>query len=189
MSARSVHLSPVATLVGILLGTSALVVSGCGDEQTPSGDPGVAGTVYGPKMGGPLKLSDTEQVLVFGTAAAVSRNGLSHLFMIPHMAATPSFQKAYLSVWVPVSWSPGILDQGTPGLGAHMVFVALDGREYRMEVGGPSAAGSMRLEIARAEPSADGSHFYLSGNLRAVLRNLTAAGGADVSADFLINVR
>ena len=169
-------------------GTAVLAGTGCGADAAPpaSGDPGAAGSEYGPKMGGPLALSESEQVLVFGTAAAVTRNGLSHLFMIPHRAATPAFQTAYLSIWFPGDWSPGTFDGTTDGLHAKMSFTTLDGRTYDLELGDGSPAGRLQLGITQVVRSMDGSHYYLTGKLQAIVSSRNGRGSS-AAANFLIN--
>jgi hypothetical protein len=166
--------------------TAALLTVACGENPAAStADPGRAGTEYGPKMGGPVRLSVTEEVQVLGTAAAVSRGGRLHLFMIPFMPDTPAFQRAYLSIWWPGESWPALVTEATPGLGAKIEFVALDGRTFALDTAAGAPAGSLRLEIGQANPAADGSHHYLTGALKAVLRG---AQGATVTADFTINV-
>jgi hypothetical protein len=167
-------------------GVAMLLGGACGDsDPAGSADPGRPNTEYGTKMGGPVRLSASETTQVFGTAAAVSRDGRTQLFLIPHMAATPAFQRAYLSIWWPGTSWPNLVTEATTGVGAKIEFVALDGRAFALDTSTAAPPGALRLEIDRAEPSADGTHQYLTGKLQATL---TGAQGAAVTADFRINV-
>ena len=170
-----------------------LSAAGCGggsDDQNAGspGDPGQAGTTFGPKMGGLMLLSATESVQVFGTAAAVQKDGRLHLFFIPQKASNPSFSRAYLSVWLPgMAWSPGIIDLATTqDLGARMEFVTLDGRAYELDLSRTPPVGEIRVEILSATPSDDGSHTYLTGALQARLESKTP-GQPGIDAAFDIN--
>ena len=170
----------------------SLAAGGCGDGASSgaaSGDPGRPGTEYGTKMGGPIVLSDTEQVQVFGTAAVVSRSGLNHFFMIPHTAATPSFKRAYLSIWLPgTTWAAGTLTDQTPEIAVRISLVTLDGREFSLggEAGRPLPAGSFTLTIDRVVAMTDPTTFVPTGRLQARLRGQGAATG-EVPLDFQIN--
>lgn len=188
----------VFPLLGVVVafafsGSVAGFVAGCDAGDTPRAgtvDPGKPGTVYGPKMGGPLTLGAAgETVQVLGTAAAVSRDGTLHLFMIPD--TLPSVSRAYLSVWLPgATWTPQTITGQTEHAGAKIGFLTLDGRDFRLDLE-PSAPrdGSRDFEllISRVTISDDGSHYYLTGTLKATLRS-TSAGGSSIPLSFTINV-
>lgn len=163
--------------VSLLVLLVVIGASACGGDEggERSGDPGKAGTIYGPKMGGPIELSASEQVIVFGTAAAVSRGGMNHLFLIPHEADTPGFRRAYLSIWMPGNgWAAGAFDGNTPGLGARIELITNDGRQFALDVASSAASRtSFRLDVHRTEsPLNDGVH-YMTGRVRATLQGVT----------------
>jgi len=141
----------------------------------PPGDPGMAGTQYGPLMGGSATAGN-EKLGLFGTAAAVTVPNGWHLFLIPTPTGGPAVDP-YISIVVPnETWSPGVYTR--PLTGAIQVTTA-DSCVYRLDSAAMTVSESVfRLEVtasgqaAPVPPISLGGEYYLRGELSAELPSL-----------------
>jgi len=126
----------------------------------------MAGTQYGPKMGGSA-IAGNEKLGLFGTAAAVTVPNGWHLFFIPTPTGGPAVDP-YISIVVPnETWAPGVYTR--PLTGAIQVTTA-DSCVYRLDLATMTESESVfRLEVVTESP---GAEYYLRGELSAELPSL-----------------
>lgn len=141
-------------------------------------DPAVAGTQYGPLMGGSVTAGERVMSST-GTAAAVAVTHGSHLFYTTQ--PTDELPDVYISIVVPdPAWSPGVYTE--PLAGAIEVTTHDDCRYY-LDLAQLGSDASFRLEVSESQPQ--GSDFYLKGRLDAELPSRN--GRSPIALHFTIN--
>jgi hypothetical protein len=152
------------------------------------GDPGIPGTVYGPKMGGNVSAPPgTLPQGVLGAAAAVDRPEGCHLFLIPDTSSLANFPRFYLSVVLPqVSWTEGIYRDQLRG---RIEVDTHSGHTYKLDLD-EALPGQFELAVEKVGfgSSPEGDIAYLTGVLRATVPPQAGTAGDPIELDFDINV-
>jgi hypothetical protein len=149
------------------------VVVGCGSDDAAFEDPGRPAVTYGPRCSLGLEMAPVPR-LDQCTAIATIRGDLAHLYLDLYPDRHPTDMRRYASIVVRArEWAPRVF---TEAVGGRIEVGFGDGKTYRL-VATRDAPFPIDLKVSDAILADGGDHYYLRGELGAVLPGVSGTSG------------